>query len=81
MFVEGTLPPLRSVENVSSAAKATVMVMVTDGLKAVPFNRFSSPWVGLRPISANLTWRLPKSEKTLVFWISKSPQSRHPESL
>ena len=40
MFVEGTLPPLRSVENVSSAAKATVMVMVTDGLKAVPFNRF-----------------------------------------
>jgi hypothetical protein len=35
--------------------------------------------MGLRPISANLTWRLPKSEKTLVFWISKSPQSRHPE--
>ena len=44
-----------------------MMVMVTDGLKAVPFNRFSSAWVGLRPISANLTWRLPKSEKTLVF--------------
>jgi hypothetical protein len=26
------------------------MVMVTDGLKAVPFNRFSSPWVGRRPM-------------------------------
>jgi len=24
--------------------------MVTDGLKAVPFNRFSSPWVGRRPM-------------------------------
>ena len=47
-------------------------------------NKFVIPTgeiMGLRPISANLTWRLPKSEKTLVFWISKSPQSRHPESL
>ena len=50
-----------------SVAKATVMVMVTDGLKAVPFNRFSSPWVGRRPISANLRGSFrPNSHKIVI---------------
>jgi hypothetical protein len=31
---------------------ATMMVVLMDGLKAVPFNRFSSPWVGRRPMIA-----------------------------
>ena len=47
---EQTVAPLRFALSKMFPSVATVMVMVTDGLKAVPFNRFSSPWVGRRPM-------------------------------
>jgi len=32
-----------------------------------------------RPTSVNLIWETSRFEKTPVFWISESPQNRHPE--